>query len=66
MNAFNQAVKDGLHALDGWTVIPGAAGLAVLALLLLGLRGRLAEYRMPISDSAPAGSPLPVTTEETG
>jgi hypothetical protein len=66
VNAFNQAIKDGLHELDGWTVIPGAAGFAVLALLLLGLRGRLAEYRMPISDSAPAGPPLPATTEETG
>jgi hypothetical protein len=66
LNAFNQAVKDGLHALDGWSVIPAVAGLAVLGLLLLGLRGRLAEYRMPISDSAPARSPLPATTEETG
>ena len=66
VNAFNQAIKDGLHALDGWSVIPGVAGLAVLGLLLLGLRGRLAEYRMPISDSAPAGPPLPTTTEEAG
>ena len=66
VNAFNQAIKDGLHALDGWSVIPGVAGLAVLGLLLLGLRGRLAEFRMPISDSGPARSPLPATTEETG
>ena len=66
MNAFNLAIKDGLHALDGWTVIPGVAGLAVLGLLLLGLRGRLAEYRMSISDSAPAPTPLSAATEETG
>jgi hypothetical protein len=66
LNAFNQAIKDGLHALDGWTVIPAVAGLAVLGLLLLGLRGRLAEYRMPLSDSVPVRSPLPTTTEETG
>ncbi len=65
-NAFNQAINDGLRALDGWTVIPAVAGLAVLGLLLLGLRGRLAEFRMPISGSAPAGSPPPTTTEETG
>ena len=63
---FNRAIKEGQQALDGWTVIPAGAGLAVILLLLLGLRGRLGEYRMPISDSAPAGSPLPATTEETG
>jgi undecaprenyl pyrophosphate phosphatase UppP len=66
VNAFNQAIKDGLHALDGWTVIPAVAGLAVLGLLLLGLRGRLAEYRMPIGDSAPVPTPLSTATEETG
>jgi len=66
VNAFNQAIKDGLHALDGWTVIPAVAGLAVLGLLLAGLRGRLAEYRMPISDSAPVPTPLATTTEEAG
>jgi hypothetical protein len=64
VNAFNQAIKDGLHELDGWSVIPAVAGLVVLGLLLLGLRGRLAEYRLPIGDSAPAGSPA--TTEEAG
>jgi hypothetical protein len=67
VNAFNQAIKDGQQALGGWTVIPGVAGLAVLGLLLLlGLRYRLDEYRMPISDSAPAPSSLPTTTEEAG
>jgi hypothetical protein len=66
LNAFSQAIGGGLHALDGWTVIPGVAGLAVLGLLLLGLRGRLAEYRMPISDSASAETPLSTATEETG
>jgi hypothetical protein len=66
VNAFNQAVKDGLHELDGWTVIPGVAGLAVLGLLLLGLRGRLSEYRMPIGDSAPVPTPLSTVAEETG
>ena len=39
--AFDQSVADGAHELDGWTVM---AGLLVLGLLLLGLRGRLAEY----------------------
>jgi hypothetical protein len=66
VNAFNQAIKDGLHALDGWTVIPAVAGLAALGLLLLGLRGRLAEFHMPVGDSAPAPAPLSTATEETG
>ena len=66
LNAFNQAIKDGLRELDGWTVIPAVAGLAVLGLLLLGLWGRLAEYRMPIGDSAPVPTPLSTATEETG
>jgi hypothetical protein len=65
LNAFSQAIKDGLHALDGWTVIPAVAGLAVLGLLLLGLRGRLAEYRLPIGD-APVPTPRSAATEETG
>jgi hypothetical protein len=63
---FNKAIKEGQDALDWWTIIPAAAGLAVLGLLLLGLRGRLAEYRMPVSDSAPVRSPLPTATEEAG
>jgi hypothetical protein len=65
---FNKAIKEGQDALDGWTVIPGVAGLAVLGLLLLllGLRGRLTEYRMPIGDSAPVPTPLSTATEETG
>jgi hypothetical protein len=66
LTAFNQAIKNGTDALDGWTIIPVLAGLAVLGLLLLGLRGRLAEYRMPISGPAPAQAPLSTATEETG
>lgn len=61
---FNLAVKEGQQALDGWTVIPAVAGFAVILLLLLGSRGRLAEYRMPISDSGPAGSSRPTTSGE--
>jgi hypothetical protein len=63
---FNLAVKEGQQALDGWTVIPAVAGFAVILLLLLGSRGRLAEYRMSISDSAPVPTPLSTATEETG
>ena len=45
-NAFNRSIRNGEHALDGWTVIPAVAGLAILGLLLLGLRGRFAEYHV--------------------
>jgi hypothetical protein len=43
-NSFERSIADGERQLRGWTVIPLAAGLVVLALLLLGLRARLAEY----------------------
>jgi lipopolysaccharide export LptBFGC system permease protein LptF len=43
-SAFDQSISDGKRQLTGWTVIPAAAGLIVLGLLLLGLRVRLAEY----------------------
>jgi hypothetical protein len=41
---FDRSINDGERQLAGWTVIPAVAWLAVLVLLVLGLRGRLAEY----------------------
>jgi hypothetical protein len=41
---FDRSIRDGEGQLDGWTVIPAVAGLGILGLLLLGLRGRLREY----------------------
>jgi len=44
-HAFDQNISDGQQQLTGWTVIPPAVGLAVLGLLVVGLRRRLVEYR---------------------
>ena len=50
---FDQSISGGEHALEGWTVIPAVTGLVVLGLLLLGLRGRLAEYHIAFTDGTP-------------
>ncbi len=45
-DAFNQAISAGQQGVRGWTwLIPGAAGLAIVAAVLLGVGPRLAEYR---------------------
>jgi len=41
---FDRSIRDGEGELAGWTVIPVVTGLAILGLLLLGLRRRVAEY----------------------
>ncbi|KAA2255211.1 hypothetical protein F0L68_28735 [Solihabitans fulvus] len=44
--AFDTALSEGEAALSGWTwLIPGLAVLVMLALVVLGVRPRLAEYR---------------------
>lgn len=43
--AFADAVDAGDDALDGWDVLPPAAGVVLVALILIGVRPRLAEYR---------------------
>jgi hypothetical protein len=44
-NAFDDAVKAGHDDLTGWTVIPAVTVLAVMGLIITGIRPRLAEYR---------------------
>ncbi|MCW2880698.1 MAG: hypothetical protein JWQ95_4798 [Sphaerisporangium sp.] len=43
--AFDSAVREGDGALGGWNVVPPAAALAAVLLILIGVRPRLAEYR---------------------
>ncbi|GAA3846358.1 protein kinase G-activating protein GlnX [Sphaerisporangium flaviroseum] len=43
--AFDSAVREGDDALGGWNVVPPAAALAAILLILIGVRPRLAEYR---------------------
>ncbi|MFC4536193.1 hypothetical protein [Sphaerisporangium dianthi] len=43
--AFESAVREGDDALGGWNWVPPAAALAVILLVLIGVRPRLAEYR---------------------
>jgi len=43
--AFQTAVRDDERNLTRWILVPGAGALAVVLLLFLGLRPRLAEYR---------------------
>ncbi|WP_405149736.1 hypothetical protein OG589_15520 [Sphaerisporangium sp. NBC_01403] len=43
--AFDSAVRDGDGALGGWNLVPPAAALAAILLILIGVRPRLAEYR---------------------
>jgi hypothetical protein len=44
--AFDAAIRDGDSELDGWTgVIPAVAVLVLAALVLVGVRPRLSEYR---------------------
>jgi len=52
-HAFEGSIAGGEHRLRGWTVIPVVAGVAVLGLLLLGLRRRLAEYQVPRNGRVP-------------
>ena len=45
-NAFNAAIAAGQQGVRGWTgLIPAIAVLLILALMLVGVRPRLAEYR---------------------
>ena len=44
-HAFDENIDGGQRQLAGWALLPPAAGLAVLGLLVVGLRRRLAEYR---------------------
>ncbi len=43
--AFDAALADARDELSGWSLIPAALMLAAMALALLGVRPRLAEYR---------------------
>jgi hypothetical protein len=43
--AFDDAIRTGEQELGGWAVIPGIGALLAIALLLIGIRPRLAEYR---------------------
>lgn len=42
---FDASIRDGRRALRGWNAIPPIAAFALVALVLLGVRPRLAEYR---------------------
>lgn len=42
---FDTALRDGERLLKGWPVLPLPVGGAVILLVFLGVRGRLAEYR---------------------
>lgn len=53
-HAFEGSIAGGERQLRGWTVIPVVAGVAVLGLLWLGLRRRLAEYHVPRNGSVTA------------
>ena len=45
-HAFNAAITAGQHGVHGWTgLIPAAAVMVILALLVVGVLPRLAEYR---------------------
>ena len=45
-HAFNAAITAGQHGVQGWTgLIPAAAVMVILALLVVGVLPRLAEYR---------------------
>ena len=52
-HAFEGSIAGGERQLRGWTIIPVVAGGAVLALLLLGLWRRLAEYQVPRNGQVP-------------
>ncbi|MES9541012.1 MULTISPECIES: hypothetical protein [unclassified Actinomadura] len=43
--AFDEAVKDGDGGTSGWYAVLPAAGVVIAALVLIGVRPRLAEYR---------------------
>ncbi|MEU9022225.1 hypothetical protein [Actinomadura sp. NPDC048394] len=43
--AFEDAVKDGEHGTGGWYAVLPVAGVIIVALALIGVRPRLAEYR---------------------
>ncbi|MFC5181477.1 hypothetical protein [Actinomadura harenae] len=42
---FTANIRSGADVLSGWTVVPPAAALVIIGLVLAGLRPRLAEYR---------------------
>ena len=42
---FTQAIDEGDNALDGWNIALPAAGVLVVALIVIGVRPRVAEYR---------------------
>jgi hypothetical protein len=44
-DAFDSAIRDGEHALGDWDLIPPAAVVLVVALVVAGIWPRLAEYR---------------------
>jgi hypothetical protein len=43
--AFDDTIRAGEQELGGWAFIPGIGALLAIALLLMGIRPRLAEYR---------------------
>jgi hypothetical protein len=44
-NAFDRAIKDADGGLNGWKVVPPAGAAVIAALVLAGVRPRLAEFR---------------------
>jgi hypothetical protein len=44
-DAFSQSITDGDHEIDGWTPALLVACVVILALTVIGIRPRLAEYR---------------------
>lgn len=44
-DAFDSTIRDGERSLGGWDVIPPAAVILIVALVVAGIWPRIAEYR---------------------
>jgi hypothetical protein len=61
--AFDGAVASGENGLRGWNLIPWIACGLVVALVLAGIRPRLAEYRWNMRKSSSSASVRPIASE---